>query len=60
MVQTRLAVEWTFDGHSAALEDMCVDHGGFNILMPEQFLDGADVVSILKEMRCKGVTKGMG
>jgi len=34
-------------GQAAALEDVGVDHGGFDILVAEQFLDGADVVATL-------------
>ena len=44
---TCLRIEGGFDGEAAALKDMSVDHGGFDILMAEEFLDGADVVASL-------------
>ena len=53
-----LGVEGGFDGESAALEDVGVDHGGFYILVSEQFLYGADVVSVLEEVGGEGVPKG--
>ena len=40
-------VQGAADGQAAALEDVGVDHGGFDILVAEQFLDGADVVATL-------------
>ena len=52
-------VEGAFDRHSTALQDVSVDHGRLDILVPEQFLDGANVVSTLQEMGRKGVTKRM-
>ena len=53
-------VEGGFDGESAALEDMGVDHGGFDILVSEEFLNGADIVSVLEEVGGEGVAKGVG
>ena len=43
----RLAVEGGFDGEAAALENVGVDHGGFDIFVSEEFLYGANVVAIL-------------
>jgi len=48
------------DGEAAALEDMGVDHGGFDVFVAEEFLDGADVVIVLQEMGGEGVTEGVG
>ena len=65
---TRSGVKWAFNGQSSALENVGVDHGGFDILVPEQFLNSADtcpepqvlgVVAVLQEMGGKGVTKCM-
>ena len=53
------AVEGAFDGKSAALEYVGVDHGGADILMPEQFLNGTNIVAVLEEMGCKGMTEGV-
>ena len=38
---------------------MGVDHGGFDIFVAEEFLDGADVVAVLEEVGGEGVAKGM-
>lgn len=38
---------------------MSINHGGFDILVTEEFLDGADVVAVLEEVSCKAVAKGM-
>ena len=46
----RLLVERTSDGEAAAMEHMGVDHRCFEVLVAEQILDGADVVSILEEV----------
>ena len=39
---------------------MGVDHGGFDILVTEEFLHGANVISALQKMGGKGVAKGVG
>ena len=41
-------VEWTLDGKPAKVKRMSIDHGGFYILVPEKFLDSANVIKILK------------
>ena len=45
-------------GQSAALENVGIDHGGLYILMAEQFLDGADIVTALQKVGGEGVPKG--
>ena len=44
------AIERAAHGEAALFEDMGVDHGCFDILVTEQFLDGADIVAILQEV----------
>ena len=41
-----LAVEWAAYAKAAAIEDVGVDHGGAEVTMAEQLLDGADVVAV--------------
>jgi hypothetical protein len=36
-----------------------VNHRGLHILVPQQFLHGADVITILKQVRGKAVAKGV-
>ena len=38
---------------------MGVDHGGFDVLVPEEFLDGADVVAVLEKLGGEGVAEGV-
>ena len=45
-----LAVEGAAHGAWAAVEDVGVDLQGLDVLVAEQFLDGADVVAGFKEM----------
>ena len=53
------AVERALHRTGPALHDMGVDHGGVYIFMPEEFLDCADVISVLKQMCCKAVPEGV-
>jgi hypothetical protein len=36
-----------------------VDHGGFDVFVSEQFLDGADVITVLEEVGSEGVAEGV-
>ena len=54
-------IQWRAHGKSSTLEDVGVDHGGFDILVAEEFLHGADtcpepqvlgVVAVLEEVGC--------
>jgi len=44
---------------STAIENVSVDHGGFDIFVGEKFLNSADIVAVLEKVRCKSVAKGM-
>lgn len=55
-----LGVEGGFDSQAAALEDVGVDHGGADVFMAEQFLNGSYVVAVLKEVGGEGVAEGVG
>lgn len=39
---------------------MDIDHGGADITVAEQFLDGADVITTFEQMGGKGMAQGMG
>lgn len=54
-----LGIERRFDGESAALKDVGVDHGGFDVFVSEEFLNGADVVSVLEKVCGEGVAEGV-
>ena len=38
---------------------MGVDHGGFDVFVTEEFLDGADIVAALEEVGCEGMAEGV-
>ena len=44
---------------TATVQDMGVDHGGADVLVSEELLDGADVVAVLEEMGGEGVAEGV-
>ena len=39
---------------------MRVEHGGGNIVVPEQLLNSADIGAALQQVGGEGMTKGMG
>ena len=47
------------DGQSSFVEDVGVNHGGADVFVAQEVLNGSDVVACLKEMRGKGVAEGM-
>ena len=53
-------VEGAADGVGAALEDMGVYHGGADVFVAEEFLDGADVVAAFQQVGGEGVPQHMG
>ncbi len=56
---TRQPVGRAADAAPAPVEDMGVDHRRANVLVAEQFLDGADVVTVRQEMCGKRMPKGV-
>src|SRR5262245_43598508 len=45
---------------SALLEDVGIDHGGLEIVVPQQLLNGSYVGSALQQMGGKGVAESVG
>jgi hypothetical protein len=45
---------------AALLQDVGVDHGRGQIVVPEQLLNGADVGAALEQVRGEGMAKGVG
>ena len=39
---------------------MGVEHGGFEVAVADEFLDGSDVSAVLREVGREGVTEGVG
>jgi hypothetical protein len=56
----RSAVEGAADGSCAAVEDVGVNHRGGDVVVAEELLDGADVVTGLEEMGGKGMSERVG
>jgi len=44
---------------AAHVEDVGVDHGGLDVFVPENLLDGSDVVAVHQEVGGKGVAEGV-
>lgn len=44
---------------AASVQDMGIDHGRADILVPKEFLDGSDVIACFKQMRGKGMSEGV-
>ena len=53
------SVEGAPDAERAAVEDVGVDHGGGDVAVAEEFLDGADVVAGLKEVGREAVAEAV-
>jgi len=51
------AVEWAQDSAAAAVQDVAVNHGNFSVSVPQEFLDGADIVAAFEQFRCEGMSK---
>ena len=50
-IVTARAIEWTLDTQRTSLKDVCVHHRRAQILMPQQLLDGADIVPRFQQVR---------
>ena len=53
------SVDGTPNGTAAFVQDMSVNHCCGNVLVSEQFLHRADVVTVRKEVGCKAVPKAV-
>jgi hypothetical protein len=51
------AVGRALDGAWAPVQDVCVDHGGADVLVAEEFLNCPDVVAVLQQVGGRGVAK---
>ncbi len=46
-----ISIEWTPHRQTAGIQNMRVNHGGFSIFVPEEFLDRPDIIALLQQMR---------
>ena len=58
MARVRVGVERAADAETGFVEDVGVDHRGRDVLVPEQFLDGANIVAGLEQVRREAVAEG--
>jgi hypothetical protein len=58
--QPLLASPEAADSQAAPVENVGVDHGRLDILMPQEFLDGTDVIMGFEEVGRKTVAQGAG
>jgi len=61
----RSLVERTADRQAAAIQNVGIDHGGLDILVAEEFLNGSDIVPGFEQVRGKAMpecvtTRGLG
>jgi len=52
-------VGWANDTRWSTIEDMSVDHGGLDVAVAKQLLDGTDIVAALEEMGGERMPEGM-
>ena len=52
-------VEWAADREGTPIEDVGVDHSGADVVMAEELLDGANVVTRLEQVGREAVTKAV-
>ena len=52
-------VQGALHGSPTTIEDMGIDHGRRNILMSEEFLNGADIVACFQQMSGEAMAEGM-
>jgi hypothetical protein len=52
-------IQRTAHSQSASIQHMRIHHGGLHIFVPEELLDGPDLVALQQQMRGKTVAEGM-
>ena len=52
-----LSVEWTAYAQARLGHDVCVDHRRLDVLVPEQFLHGANIVTVFQQVRGERVSE---
>jgi hypothetical protein len=52
-------IQWTADAFFTPIQDMGIDHGSRDVRVPEQFLDGADIVAVFQKVGGKRVAEGV-
>ncbi len=52
-------IERTAHAEAGFIQNMGIDHGGGEVFMAEQFLDGADIVAVLEQMGGEAMAKGV-
>jgi hypothetical protein len=56
--QTTLLIQRAAHSFRPTVEYISIDHRGFDIFMPKQYLNDTDITSFLQQVGCKAVTKG--
>ena len=54
-----MVIEWAPNAETGAVTDVGINHRGGNIFVPEEFLNGPDIITILQQMRSKTVPESM-
>lgn len=53
------AIGWTSHTMPTPVQYVCIDHCRSHVFVSQEFLDRADIISVLQKMRGKGMTQGM-
>ena len=56
-LRSLVAIHRALDAFAAAIWHMGVDHGGADIVVPERFWDGPDVIAAFEQVGGEGVAK---
>ena len=59
VISKEAVIQGTFYGLGTAVQGVGVDHGGADVAVAQEFLYGADVVSVFQKMSGKGVSEGV-
>lgn len=60
ILRRAVGVQRTAHRQSAAVEDVGVDHRRLNLFVPQQILNGSDVVPVFEHVGREGVPEGVG
>ena len=53
------SIQRTANSATSFIQNMGINHGGFDILMAQEFLNGTDIVVILQKLGGKAMAKSM-
>ena len=58
-IASHSSIQWTQDSAGVAIKDVRIDLGRGDIPVPEQLLDGPDVIAHFEQMGCERMPQGV-